>query len=258
MAGVAAIRLRKACARACGSTEKLLGVESGDRLRAIERGGKLRGRPLARSPARIDAEITVPPAAGGIIDQGVDSAEIAGKIVEAALTVCMHEIHVGGRHHDTLRHEAEMVLEEGRERQRSADHHPRCRETGIAGIDVAEMDLSLVMDAGAVHQPVGTIENGNACTTPGKHKRRAASQQSSAEHRNTPIDSAIPHIELHSELPAGIGQRADVLDPHLHHVARLQEFLPREPDARRGSGEDQVARLQRDHGSRDARSARRA
>src|SRR4051812_19400073 len=45
-----------------------------------------------------------------------------------------------------------------------------------------------------------------------------------------------------------VGQGADTLDPYFHHVARLQEFLSRHADARTGAGEDQVARLQRDHG----------
>src|SRR5262245_30449913 len=49
-------------------------------------------------------------------------------------------------------------------------------------------------------------------------------------------------------LAAGRGQRADALDPGLHDVAALEEFLPRQADAGGRAGRDQVARLQGDEG----------
>src|SRR3989442_15253439 len=49
-----------------------------------------------------------------------------------------------------------------------------------------------------------------------------------------------------------VGQRADLLDPNLDHVAGLEEFPARRADAGRRAGENEIARMQR-HPARQLR-----
>src|ERR1700688_740197 len=86
------------------------------------------------------------------------------------------------------------MFEERRKAERSANQQSRRRETGIACIDVAKMDLPLIMETGTGEQPVRPVEQGHARTTLSEHERRAAPRQSSAKYSNRLASPSIANM----------------------------------------------------------------
>ena len=79
------------------------------------------------------------------------------------------------------------TVEERGERKRAADHHALCLESGIQGVDEAEVDLPLVVAARAGHRRGRAVEDERTLAGVSEREGDAGALKSRAEHEDVGV-----------------------------------------------------------------------